>query len=593
MQRGIWHYLLVCVFVAVLGLMPQSETRADVGAWTSNGPGENVTTLAVNPVNDIEVYAAGESGVWKTTNGGNSWSKISSQQLSGSLVLDPQNPMTLYSISKSGTQIVKSTNGGVDWLPIYPNGTSGSLTLPVRMLAADPSRTGVLYAVVNDSYRLQVLKTVDAGTTWSELLPPELTRAPGGATSNVYSVGALVVSGSLIGLTISIYHGGFLLLSRDAGQTWQPVSCCSQAYLAGAYALAIAKNVFYVGTSLMGSGDLMRSTNGGASWTQLGAQLPAHTTITSMIADPVQETWLYMVQFPADRSAGTPVWASADGGEHWYSLGALPQAVHQTRALALARQSHTLYAATDRGIYQYTIAWPVAPRFKAYYDAHDGYRVLGTAISLESVLGRIDGTYAVQYFEKGRMEDRSFETSDPNWQIMYGLLVDQLVGRAGENPPGSPYASASNLPVGGDVSSMTYYDLVRLRDPAQRVAPPPGYPGFGTMTLANGTTFIPFTADLSAAPGHYVLGGFWQYMNRADLFPGGWLHDIGLPITEPQEVHVTKYLPEGPVQRQIIIQAFQRTVLTYDPANPPAWQIERANVGSDFRKAFPGWNVGP
>ena len=57
-------------------------------------------------------------------------------------------------------------------------------------------------------------------------------------------------------------------------------------------------------------------------------------------------------------------------------------------------------------------------------------------------------------------------------------------------------------------------------------------------------------------------------------------------------IQVTKDLPGGLVQRTITMQAFQRTILTDDALNPPDWQIERANVGTDYRKAFPAL-VGP
>ena len=55
---------------------------------------------------------------------------------------------------------------------------------------------------------------------------------------------------------------------------------------------------------------------------------------------------------------------------------------------------------------------------------------------------------------------------------------------------------------------------------------------------------------------------------------------------------MTKLLPGGPVERIIVVQPFQRAVLTDDPLNPPDWQIERANVGADYRRAFPD-RVGP
>ncbi|HYF61932.1 MAG TPA: hypothetical protein VD886_03910, partial [Herpetosiphonaceae bacterium] len=89
--------------------------------------------------------------------------------------------------------------------------------------------------------------------------------------------------------------------------------------------------------------------------------------------------------------------------------------------------------------------------------------------------------------------------------------------------------------------------------------------------------------QLAPGPGHYVPRRFWAYVTRADLFPGGWLHDVGLPLTEALSARVTK----GGVEREIIIQAFERTILTDDPLNPDVFQIERANVGSDYLAATP------
>ncbi len=62
------------------------------------------------------------------------------------------------------------------------------------------------------------------------------------------------------------------------------------------------------------------------------------------------------------------------------------------------------------------------------------------------------------------------------------------------------------------------------------------------------------------------------------------LHDVGLPITPPVEAVVDKGPDKG---RRILVQAFQRTILTYDPSNPADYVIERANVGTDYARAFP------
>lgn len=224
--------------------------------------------------------------------------------------------------------------------------------------------------------------------------------------------------------------------------------------------------------------------------------------------------------------------------------------------------------------------YPVAERFDSYYREVEGLRVMGRAIS---PLGTPTGLPS-QYFEKARLEDhRLFETL-PAWQFQYGLLVDELL------------AVRSLAPLGGDRSSATYDTVAMHADPAQRVPPPPGAltdaaPG-ALMIFPDGSAFVPLAADLSAVPGHNVPSYFWEYINRQDLFPGGWLHDVGLPITEPFSAIVDKgIVVDGQVvrvtDRPITIQAFQRAVLTYDPANPAGWLVERANVGTDYAFVYP------
>jgi hypothetical protein len=176
----------------------------------------------------------------------------------------------------------------------------------------------------------------------------------------------------------------------------------------------------------------------------------------------------------------------------------------------------------------------------------------------------------VQYFEKGRIEEHPGEPN-PAWRFQYGLLVDELA------------AAGAALPVGGDASTVTYATIALLAQPETRTAAPAGFVG-GTALLPDGAVFVPFSASLLPEAGHVVPEGFWTYINDASLFPGGWLHDVGLPLTPPVEAVVDKGPDKG---RRILVQAFQRTVLTYDPANPPGWQIERANVGADYARAFP------
>ena len=200
----------------------------------------------------------------------------------------------------------------------------------------------------------------------------------------------------------------------------------------------------------------------------------------------------------------------------------------------------------------------IAPRFQAYYAENEGLRVLGYPVS-EQLFAY---TYPVQYFEKGRIEDHRGESGNPDWAFAYGLLTSELM-------EGSRNQSVS-------ATSLTYADLRAAHAPNLRTPAPPNYTGGNPVVSGNGV-FIPFDAGLAVAPGYVVPTYFWDYINRADLFPGGWLHDVGLPITNAMEATVIK----NNEQRDIILQAFERAVLSYDPENPSSFQVERGNIGAD------------
>lgn len=206
----------------------------------------------------------------------------------------------------------------------------------------------------------------------------------------------------------------------------------------------------------------------------------------------------------------------------------------------------------------------VAEPFRNYYDRYAGPRTLGPPITGLLSLGAVP----VQYFEKGRLEDHRATISDPVWQIMGGRLTAELM----EHDP-------SRSVNGTDIA---YRSLVRNHAPEHRRAPPVGFSG-GVARVPDGI-FVPFDPTLRPAPGYLVLDEFWRYITRTDLFPGGWLHDAGLPMTNPFAVETVKHSE----RRLITVQAFERTVLTRDPQNPVDWRVERGNLGTDALRALQG-----
>lgn len=208
----------------------------------------------------------------------------------------------------------------------------------------------------------------------------------------------------------------------------------------------------------------------------------------------------------------------------------------------------------------------IAEPFQAYYEQHQGMRVLGYPLT---GLIEVDG-HLSQYFEKGRLEDHRSEQAAPDWSFMYGRLAAELIERGAGHVDGT---------------SLTYIDLKRHSDPAYRRPAPPDFAG-GSAASEDGW-FIPFDPQLRAAPGYIVPAYFWEYVRRADLFPSGWLHDVGLPITDAFQGQAVK----GGRSRTIVIQAFERAVLTYDQRNPADWQVERANIGTDAVRSLAPQNT--
>jgi hypothetical protein len=111
------------------------------------------------------LYAGGSGGLYKSTNGGGSWSQVSNAASVSLVVIDPSNPDTLYvGIVPSPSElfgIYKSTDGGGSWSPA----NNGLIARNVFALAIDPSNPAMLYAGTSAG----VFKSINGGGSWSPL----------------------------------------------------------------------------------------------------------------------------------------------------------------------------------------------------------------------------------------------------------------------------------------------------------------------------------------------------------------------------------------------------------------------------------------
>ena len=203
------------------------------------------------------------------------------------------------------------------------------------------------------------------------------------------------------------------------------------------------------------------------------------------------------------------------------------------------------------------------------------------------------GQRDVWYLDKARMELTHPEAdADDEWYVSSGLLVKEMI--SGEMQLGDnewERWQPATVPVAGDLEApvdqtITYADLgplaasgVEKQDGAQLISD----------VLAPGGT-ITQSEELAA---HGMQTGAYDEITRhnvaavfLDALPAErLLYIAGRPLTEPYWARV----PVGREPRDVLLQAFERRVLTYTPSNPDGWKVEWGNVGAQYAL----WRHGP
>ena len=245
------------------------------------------------------------------------------------------------------------------------------------------------------------------------------------------------------------------------------------------------------------------------------------------------------------------------------------------------------------------------PPYATTYNRYDG-PVLSGAVKRGFIWGpqvnsnRIEaytdapvGLRQVWYFDKGRLELNNPQTG----QITSGLLVNELVsGQIQTGDVTRETRAPAAVAVAGDPgvpNAITYATMNGVRAAPPRAigstiteqVRPDGSIGTATSGDATGVTTATFIKETN----HTVASVFWQYLNSTGITVqngqpvDGPLFDptffvVGLPITEAYWMTATV----GGVANTVLVQAFERRVLTYTPSNPDPFKVEMGNVGQHY-----------
>jgi len=319
------------------------------------------------------VLAASSCGVYRTSDGGDSWSLVATNGIfSQATSLAGAFSSSAVLASFFAGPVVASGDSGAHWSPSGAGLPSDDV---VWVLAADPRHPEVVYAGELSS---GVFRSSDGGAHWVQ------------SNAGLASLRILGLSVDPFDSAVLAAAGDGLYRSDDGGSSWQ----LSDAGLRGTSfaGVAVAADAVYAGAFVRGDvtlPDLFASTDGAQRWEQRST-LGFDDPLRAVYAPRDRPGLVYATSSETARLS-----RSRDGGETWSSLdGSLPPAVTACRGadscavfLAVADDGalytggyDAIFRSTDDGDTWQKLALPV-PAGLAGVDPRDSARVYAESVA--------------------------------------------------------------------------------------------------------------------------------------------------------------------------------------------------------------------
>ncbi len=308
-------------------------------AMTGLPANAGVRSFAIHPADPNTVYASlGDSagGVWKSTAGG-AFTQIANAPVATGSVQDiaivKAAPWTMY-LAAYGSNVFKSVDGGVTWTNLQNNLLGGNVPLALAM-ASDASTLYVGHYLTSGG---GITKSTNGGSTWTNI-----------STGFVaFDVNGIAVDP---GDSSKIFVGGgstSLQRSADKGLTYTKLVNADGINWGGDFVVRYVGTTLYAGNN---GGGIFKSTNGGTSFvrdTVLG-----NAKINALAPSPVDPNTVYAGGFGFGVTAtsnGGGLWTTKTTPTiPWIYVAGV--AAHPTTAgTAYAGISDGLYRTTDSGL---------------------------------------------------------------------------------------------------------------------------------------------------------------------------------------------------------------------------------------------------
>jgi photosystem II stability/assembly factor-like uncharacterized protein len=325
-------FLLTLALTATLAAQPYDPARFKAMEWRDIGPYRGGRVAAVEGItSQPNTYYFGSvgGGVWKTTDGGETWSSISDGFFGGSIGAvavsewDPNvvfvggGEKTVRGNVSHGDGMWKSTDAGKTWKNV---GLTDSRHIPrVRIHPRDPDTVyaAVLGHLFGPSKQRGVYRTRDGGKNWERILyvndsagavdlilDPSNPRIVYAATWRVRRTPYSLESGG---------EGSALWKSTDGGDTWKNISKSkgmpkgTLGIIGVSVSASNPQNVYAIVEA--DQGGVFRSRDGGEKWEKTSDSRDLRQRAwyyTRIYADPKDEDTVYVtnVRFHKSKDGG-------------------------------------------------------------------------------------------------------------------------------------------------------------------------------------------------------------------------------------------------------------------------------------------------
>ncbi len=428
------------------------------GRWISIGPtaittrsgfhsNGRVTAIAIDPTATATVYVGAlGSGVWKTTDGGQSWAPIADSLPAldvAAIAVDPSMPSRIY-VALAGAGVFRSTDGGVSWTQISPD-----LQAQVRwgVMLVNPTNPNILYV----SSAMGVYRSADSGATW------QVSKSGGIVTDMLMdptNPNVLYAGVNADGI-YSTNTGG------AAGDSdWHKLTSVLPTSGVGAITLALcrgAPKTVYAAISQSSGFQLYRTNDGGTTWS-LQTTTPFSDLFNDVIgADTVDPNTVYIT--------GVNLYRSTDGGMNFTQLTGTHADNH-----AFANDpvnAGVIYSGDDGGIYQSKDGGNTWTFFGEGIPNAEFYDIADSATQPNLVIGglqdngnaKYDGSSSIWSLLDGFGDGATVDIDPTNALIFYamGQGIDSL---ARSTDGGNTFANISGgLPLGvGKTNGCAQYN---------------------------------------------------------------------------------------------------------------------------------------